>query len=78
VIQTGAGDVEPRSRLCQSFKLKTTKHQDGSVTTHKEVTMPSKMDAARQLGAMCGWDSAVKINLGDSPTSLIQKIRKRQ
>jgi hypothetical protein len=74
VITTGARQVDPDGPLCQSYKRHKTPQGEETET----ITMPSKMEALKQLAAMCGWNSAVKVDLGDNMTALIQKIRKRQ
>jgi hypothetical protein len=74
VITTGARQVDPDGPLCQNYK----RHRGPQGEETETVTMPSKMEAVKQLSVMCGWQSAVKVDLGDNMTALIQKIRKRQ
>ena len=69
VIRTGAGDVSPSDKLCQSYKV-----GDG----WSEVKVPDKLAAVAQLARMCGWNEPDRFELSIDPLqSLIDSIRSR-
>jgi Terminase small subunit len=69
VIRTGAGDVGPSDKLCQSYKV-----GDG----WSEVKVPDKLAAVGQLARMCGWNEPDRLELSIDPLqSLLDSIRSR-
>jgi hypothetical protein len=50
VITTGARQVDPDGPLCQTYK----RHRGPQGEETETITMPSKMEARKELAAMCG------------------------
>jgi len=71
VLQTPVSEIDEDHRLCQEYSL--------SATGAMKVKMVPKMDAAKQIAAMCGWNTADEAakKTADGLTELLTDLRKR-
>jgi hypothetical protein len=67
-VQTPAGNVTSKDKLCQSIKIT----EQGT-----ELKIPDKLKAAEMIAKMCGYNEPDELNLSasDSLTQLLTEIR---
>ena len=65
-IRTPIGMIEDNSPLCQKKIVTVRTSKDGGVTETTTLESVSKMDAAKTLIKMKGWDAPVKVDVNHS------------
>lgn len=61
-IFTGIGGIDEHDPLCSKKIVRVTRHKDGSETTATTLEMVNKMEAAKTLNRMKGFDAPLKID----------------
>ena len=65
-IRTPIDQIDASSPLCQKRIIRTTTFKDGSQAETETIEPISKMDAAKTLIKMKGWDAPIKVDVNHS------------
>ena len=65
-IRTPIDQIDASSPLCQKRIIRTTTFKDGSQAETETLESISKMDAAKTLIKMKGWDAPIKVDVNHS------------